>query len=114
MLNQNDLNSQNGLILITLIRLVIRNIWIIAPSVILAMSVAYVYNRFTIPSFLFCFLNITIKTKYRNPWSSEGERFINNDMLYQTQSIENEMTIIKSSPIMEQMIKNLDLEVTYF
>lgn len=77
------------------------------------MGLAYIYNRFTIPSY-YVSSTLLIKENTRNPWSSEGERFINNDMFYQTQSIENEMTILKSSPIIEQTVKNLDLEVTYF
>jgi capsular exopolysaccharide synthesis family protein len=113
MMNQNEMNSQNGLNIFTLLRLIIRNIWIIVPCIILTLGLAYVYNRFTIPSY-YVSSTLLLKQNTRNPWASEGERFINNDLLYQTQSIENEMTIIKSSPIIEQMVKNLDLEVTYF
>jgi len=112
-MNQNNMHSQNDFNILTLIRLVFKNLWIIIPCVIVAMGLAYIYNRFTIPSY-YVSSTLLLKENTRNPWSSEGDRFINNDMLYQTQSIENEMTILKSSPIIEQMVKNLDLEVTYY
>ncbi len=40
--------------------------------------------------------------------------FINNDLLNTTQNLQNELTIIKSFPLIEQTVKNLDLEVSYY
>jgi tyrosine-protein kinase Etk/Wzc len=57
---------------------------------------------------------LLIKEDSRNSGNNYGPNFINNDLLAGTQNLQNELQILQSFPIIEQTVKNLDLEVAYY
>ncbi len=50
-MNQQTFPKQNNFNILKIIKLIFRNIWIIIPCIILALGIAYVYNRYTIPTY---------------------------------------------------------------
>jgi capsular exopolysaccharide synthesis family protein len=57
---------------------------------------------------------LLIKEDSRNRWNNNGPNFINNDLLSGTRNLQNELQILQSIPLIEQTVKNLDLEVAYY
>jgi tyrosine-protein kinase Etk/Wzc len=112
-MNQNTFPAQDTDSILKIIKLIFRNIWLIVPFVVVAVGFAYVHNRFTVPSY-YVSSTVLLKEDSNNNWSSNGPRFINNDLLSQTQNLQNELMILQSYPIIEQTVKNLELEVSYY
>jgi len=112
-MNQNTFPVQDTDSILKIIKLIFRNIWIIIPVVVVAVAIAYVYNRYSIPSY-YVSSTVLLKVDSKNNWSNNGPRFINNDLLSQTQNLQNELKILQSFPIIEQTVKNLELEVAYY
>jgi capsular exopolysaccharide synthesis family protein len=112
-MNQNTFPAQDTDSILKIIKLIFRNIWLIVPFVVVAVGIAYVYNRYTIPSY-YVSSTLLLKEDSKNNWSSSGTRFINNDLLSQTQNLQNELMILQSFPIIEQTVKSLELEVAYY
>ncbi len=112
-MNQQTFPEQNKLKILETIKLIFRNVWIIIPSVILALGVAYVYNRYTVPTYKIS-SSLLLKDDSGNNRYSGETRFINSELLSKKQNIQNEAAIIKSYPNIEQTVKNLDLEVSYY
>lgn len=112
-MSHNSFSEQSNITIHKIIKSLIKNIWIIIPSVLLALGIAYVFNRFTIPTY-YVSSTLLLKEDIQNYKSSSGPSFINNDLLNTTQNLQNELTILKSFPLIEQTVKNLDLEVSYF
>jgi capsular exopolysaccharide synthesis family protein len=112
-MNQNTFQEQQGSDVLKLVKLIFRNIWLIIPFVILAVGIAYIVNRYTISSY-YVSSTLLIKEDSRNRWSNNGPNFINNDLLSDTRNLQNELQILQSIPLIEQTVKNLDLEVAYY
>ena len=112
-MNQQTYSKQDNFDILKLIKLIFRNIWIIIPCVILALAIAYVFNRYTIPTYKVS-ATLLLKESSENNRSYGETRFINSELLARNQNLQNELEIIKSYPTIEQMVKNLDLEVSYF
>ncbi len=113
-IKQEALSEQNNQQFIKVFKLILRNIWIIIPVVILALGIAYVYNKYAIPIYQVS-STILIKEDSNNSSSVPGaSAFINMGLFKNGQNIQNELVILKSFPNIEKMVKNLDLEVTYY
>lgn len=112
-MNQNKIPENSGNNILKLIQLVFRNIWIIILFVVLAEGVAYLYNRYTMPTY-YVAANLLIKEDTKSNWAGNNDRFINADLLNKTQNLQNEMMVLNSFPLIEQTVKNLDLEVMYY
>jgi uncharacterized protein involved in exopolysaccharide biosynthesis len=79
-MNQNTFQEQQGSDVLKLVKLIFRNIWIIIPFVILSVGIAYMVNRYTIPTY-YVSSTLLIKEDSRNRWNNSGPNFINNDLL---------------------------------
>ncbi|GAB1452014.1 tyrosine-protein kinase domain-containing protein [Draconibacterium sp.] len=112
-MNQSALSRQDNSNILKIIKLILRKIWIIIPCIILALGIAYVYNRYTIPSY-YVSSTLLIKEDSKNSGSGGDSRFINYDLLNRTQNLQNELMLLQSYPMIEQTVKNLDLEVSYY
>lgn len=112
-MNQNTYPAQDTDSILKIIKLIFRNIWLIVPFVVIAVGIAYVYNRYTMPEY-YVSSTLLIKEDSRNNGNNYGPNFINNDLLASAQNLQNELVILQSFPIIEQTIKNLDLEVAYY
>lgn len=107
MQDQNNFNIQK------IIQLVFRNLWIIIPCIIISVGVAYVYNKYALRYYRVS-SSLLIKEDLKTGGSYNGVSFINNDLLSSKQNLQNELMILKSYPMIERTVKNLDLEVTYY
>ncbi len=112
-MNQVIYSGQEGVNIQKVIRLIYRNLWIIIPCIVLALGIAYVYNRYTLPTY-YVSSTLLIKEDSENRGSGNDSRFINYDLLSSTQNLQNELMILKSYPLIEQTVKNLDLEISYY
>lgn len=113
-INQEALSERNSLKLTKVLNLILRNIWIIIPTVLLAIGIAYVYNKYAIPSYKVS-STILIKDNSNNNSNIPGAAtFINMGLFNDGQNLQNELAILKSYPNIEKMVKNLDLEISYF
>ena len=111
-MNQQTFPELNKFDILKIIKLLFRNIWIIVPCVILAFGIAYFYVRYQIPTYRVS-ATLLLKENSRGNGTSGGS-YINSALLARNQNIQNELEIIKSYPIIEETIKNLDLEVSYY
>jgi tyrosine-protein kinase Etk/Wzc len=112
-MNQNTFPAQDTDSILKIVKLIFRNIWWIIPFVVVSVGIAYVVNRYTIPSW-YVSSTLLIKEDSRNRWNNNGPNFINNDLLSGTRNLQNELQILQSIPLIEQTVKNLDLEVAYY
>jgi tyrosine-protein kinase Etk/Wzc len=112
-MNQHAYPDRNNLDILKIIQLLFRNIWIIIPSIIVALGIAFVYNRFAIPTYKVSATLLFHDNSGNNRYSGES-RYMNSELLARNQNIRNELEIIKSFPNIEQTVRNLDLEVSYF
>lgn len=112
-MSQNNYPDQENFGVLKIIRLIIRNIWIIIACAILTMGFAFLYNRYEIPTYKVS-ATLLLKEDLGNSRSNGESRFINSDLLARNQNMQNELEIIKSYPTIEQTVKNLDLEVSYY
>lgn len=112
-MSQEIFSEHNNFHITNVARLIFRNIWIIISCIILALGVAYAYNRYAIPTYKVSSALLLNEDSGNN--RSYGEsRFINSDLLSRNQNLQNELEIIKSYPHIEQTVRNLDLEVSYY
>jgi len=113
-INQEALHEQNNHNVIKFFKLIFRNIWIIIPVVFLTVGIAYIYNRYAIPSYKVSASTLIKDNSNNNSYSQEATAFINMGLFNSGQNLQNELAILKSFPNIEKMVKNLNLEVTYY
>jgi tyrosine-protein kinase Etk/Wzc len=93
--------------------LVIRNYKLFIISVIIALGLAIFKNRTSVPIYE---ISSSILIKEDSKQSSGGRGindFLNSNLLGVNQNFQNELWVLKSSPVVEQTVKNLDLSVSY-
>ena len=115
-INQEAIPESNNHQILKILKLIRRNIWIIIPVVILSVGIAYIYNRYAIPSYKVS-STILIKDNNSSNFNSNAPgaaAYINMGLFNNGQNLQNELAILKSYPNIEKMVKNLDLEVTYY
>ncbi len=112
-MNHSILQEQNKNDIQKIVKLFFRNSWIILICVIIALSIAYAYNYYAIPTYKVS-ATLLLKDKSEINRSSDESRYINSDLLVRNQNLQNELEILKSYPIIEQAVENLNLEVSYY
>jgi tyrosine-protein kinase Etk/Wzc len=90
-----------------------RNYKFFAVSVIIALVLAFLVNRFTIPIYKVS-SSMLIKEDSRPTQRGNVNEYLNSSMFGGNQNFQNELWILKSSPVIEQTIRNLDLSVNYY
>ena len=95
--------------------LVRKNILLFILGVIISLTVAFLVNRYSTPTYSIT-SSILIKGRNSQPGTGTGDE---NDFLYSNlfgnnQNFQNELWIMKSYPVVEKTCSNLDLEVSYF
>ncbi len=94
--------------------LVLKNYIFFTLSIIIALSVAFFINRYSIPIYSVS-SSILIKGSTNQPGGQENaEGMLFGNMFGSNQNLQNELFIMKSYPVVEKTIRNLDLSVTYF
>jgi tyrosine-protein kinase Etk/Wzc len=93
--------------------LVLKNYKLFIISIIIALGLAVVNNRTSIPIYE---VSSSILIKEDSKQSSAGKGmndFLNSSLFGVNQNFQNELWVLKSSPVIEQTIRNLDLTVSY-
>ena len=110
-LSQNIIQEENELKKIT--ELISRNYKLFIASIVLALFLAYVINRFTIPVYKIS-SSVLIKEDTKRSSGPDVNDFLNSSLLRVDQNFQNELWVLKSTTVAEQTIKNLDLSVNYY
>lgn len=109
--NNTTLQEENELKKTT--ELLLRNYRLIITCIIICLGLAYVVNRFSLPVYK---ISSSILIREHNNQNNQGNvnNYLNSNLIGQNQNLQNELSVIKSSPVIDQTIKNLDLQVKYF
>ena len=78
--------------------------------VIIALGAGWLYNRYSTSEFQ---VSGTVLVKDHNS-SLDPTSFISRSNYYSSQNLENELAILKSYTLCEQVVKKMDLEVSYY
>jgi hypothetical protein len=96
-----------------LFELILRNHNLFIICLVVSVSIAFLINRFSVPVYKVS-ASILIKENKNDQGGREVNNFLNSSLLGNIQNFQNELWIIKSSPVIDQVIKNLDLLVYYY
>jgi tyrosine-protein kinase Etk/Wzc len=80
-------------------------------SVVIFVAGAFLYNRTATPVYKVA-ASMLIKEDNR-PQSADVNEFLNSNLFRSNQNFQNEIWVLKSTPVIEQTVRNLDLMVTY-
>ena len=93
--------------------LFIRNYKLFIISVVIALGLAVIKNRLTVPIYEIS-SSILIKEGSKQSAGGTGMTdFLNSSLFGVNQNFQNELWVLKSSPVIEQTINNFDLSVKY-
>ncbi len=92
--------------------LVLRNYKLFILGIIVALGLAYLVNRFSAPIYKIS-ASVQIKEDTKQGVQSPNN-FINTGLFSINQNFQNELLILKSSPVIEKAIENLDLSISYY
>jgi tyrosine-protein kinase Etk/Wzc len=90
-----------------------RNYKLFLISLIIAISFAFLINRYSIPIYNIS-SSVLIKENKTPQSGGEVNDFLNSSLFGKNQNFQNELWVLKSSPVLEQTIRNLDLSVNYY
>jgi tyrosine-protein kinase Etk/Wzc len=93
--------------------LFLRNYRLFILSLIIAIGLAFLKNHYSIPVYKIS-SSILIKENKTQQNAGDATDFLNSNLFGKNQNFQNELWVIKSSPVIEQTIRNLDLSVTYY
>jgi len=93
--------------------IILRNIWLFISSIIITVGLAFLINRYSIPVYKIS-ASLLIKENKNQQGEKDVNDFFNSSLLGKNKNFQNELWVIKSSPVFERMIRNLDLSVTYY
>lgn len=90
-----------------------RNYKLFIFFLVFALGVAFLVNKYSIPEYRIS-SSILIKEKNQQPAGGNVNEFLNSNLLFSNQNFQNELWVIKSTPVIERTIRNLDLTTTYY
>lgn len=93
--------------------LFVRNYKLFIFCIVAAIGIAFLINHFSIPVYKIN-SSILIKEKNTQPEGGVVNDFLNSNLFFKNQNFQNELWVIKSTPVIEQTIRNLDLTTTYY
>lgn len=108
-----NINIQEETDIRKIIDLVLRNYKIFLICLILALLVATAVNHYLTPLYKIS-SSILIKEEKKQETRQEVNDYLNSSLLGTNQNFQNELWILKSSPVIERTITNLDLQVSYY
>ena len=111
--NSHNLNIQEENELKRILELVLRNYKLFIFCLLAAFAVAFFRNRYAIPAYNIS-SSILIKENTGQQGSTGPNEFINANLFGRNQNFQNELWVMKSYPVIEKTISNLDLTVGYF
>jgi capsular exopolysaccharide synthesis family protein len=108
-----QISTQEDSDLVRALNIFTRNYKILIACVIIALAMAFLFNRFAIPVYRIT-ASLLILEEARTRIGGDAEEYINQDLFGKNQGFQNELYVLKSSPVIEQSVKNLDLTINYF
>ncbi len=96
-----------------LAKLIQRNYRLFVFCLIIALGLAFLVNRYSIPIYKIS-SSLIIKESKTQSGSGAVNDYLNSNLFGRNQNFQNELWVLKSSPVLEQTIKNLDMSVTYY
>jgi len=93
--------------------LILRNYKLFIASIIVAICLAFLINSIYIPVYKIS-SSVLIKEENRQSGGRDVNDYLNSSLLRMNQNFQNELWVLKSVTVLEQVIKNLDLSVSYF
>ncbi|MGE5406523.1 MAG: Wzz/FepE/Etk N-terminal domain-containing protein [Methanosarcina sp.] len=94
--------------------LFIRHYKLFVFCIFFAVSLAFLYNRFAKPVYRIS-ASILIKEKNeQQAAAADVNDFLNSSLFGRNINFQNELWVLKSSPVLDQTVRNLDLQVTYY
>ena len=106
-----NLQEENDLKKIT--QLILRNYKLFIAGIIVALGLAYIVNSFSIPVYEIS-SSVLIKEDTKQSSGKDANDYLNSSLLRMNQNFQNELWVLKSSPVIKQTIENLDLSVSYY
>lgn len=108
-----NINLQEETDIKKLLDLVMRNYRFFLICLLMALIVAALVNRYLTPLYRVS-SSILIKEENKQPATPEINNYLNSSLLGNERNFQNELWILKSSPVIETTVKSLDLEVSYY
>jgi tyrosine-protein kinase Etk/Wzc len=105
-----NLQEENDLKRIS--ELVIRNYKIFVVCIFLSIAIAFLINHYSNPVYSIA-SSILIKEDDQQVARDMNE-YLNSNLFGKDQNFQNELWVIKSSPVIENTVRNIDLTVTYY
>jgi tyrosine-protein kinase Etk/Wzc len=109
----NTINMQEDNDLKKVIELVLRNYKLFIICLAVAMSLAFLKNKYTIPIYRIS-SSVLIKENGDQSGRSGMNDFLNSNLFGKNQNFQNELWVFKSSPVIEKTVKNINLSVSYY
>ena len=92
--------------------LVLRNYKLFIISLFITLSLAFAISRYSTPKYSIA-ASILIKEEPQRAGGNMTD-YLNSSLLGQDQNFQNELWVIKSTPIVDKTVRNLDLAVNYY
>ncbi|NJO69302.1 MAG: polysaccharide biosynthesis tyrosine autokinase [Bacteroidetes bacterium] len=89
---------------------VTRHYYLFIFGIVLALGIAFIINQYSTPVYK---ISSSILIKENQRQQDMGD-FINSNLFGTNQNLQNELLLLKSSPVISQTIRNLDLPVSYY
>jgi tyrosine-protein kinase Etk/Wzc len=96
-----------------LTELFLRNYKLFIISAIVAVCLAFLINHYSIPVYSIS-SSILIKENSTSSPTRDANDYLNSSIIGKNQNFQNELWVLKSSPVIDKAIRNLDLEVSYY
>jgi|WetSurMetagenome_2_1015567.scaffolds.fasta_scaffold00109_8 tyrosine-protein kinase Etk/Wzc len=92
--------------------LIQRNYKLFILCLTIAIGIAFLINRYAIPQFSIT-SSVLIKEKDQQGGRDMND-YLNSSLFGKNQNFQNELWVIKSTPVIEQTVRNLDLSISYY
>ncbi|MBK7172700.1 MAG: polysaccharide biosynthesis tyrosine autokinase [Bacteroidales bacterium] len=113
MANQKNVNFIEENDFNTILRMVLRNYYLFIISIVIALGLGFLKNRYSIPVYQIT-SSLLIKEDSKQGGGGNVNDFLNSSLFGKNQNFQNELWVLQSTPVFEQTIKNLDLSVSIF
>ncbi|MFA5973130.1 MAG: polysaccharide biosynthesis tyrosine autokinase [Lentimicrobiaceae bacterium] len=110
MAQNNNLNLQEDNDLKKVTDLVLKNYLLFIFSLIVALSLAFLINRYSIPVYQ---ISSSVLIKENQEQSGGMNDFLNSNLFGKNQNFQNELWVFESLPVFQNTVKNIDLSVSY-
>lgn len=106
-----NINEENDLKKIK--ELVTRNYRLFLVWIVIALALAYAANRLIVPVYRIS-SSVLIREEGNRQQGRESNEYLNSSLIATSQNFQNELWVLKSSPVLDRTVRNLDLSVTYY